>query len=83
MILPHTDLRNYTNGSTNLYYEDSFTENQILLKGRAIERSCIPDLSQALFTIELLSNLRKLPKRPWRKENNAQEILKRKAKNKA
>jgi hypothetical protein len=86
MILPHTDLCNCTNGSTNLYYEDSLTENQILLKDMLLSDPEFLDLSQALFTVEITTlNFEKNTKTPLGKENNivllnaAREILKRKA----
>jgi hypothetical protein len=86
MILPHTDLCNCTKGATNSYYEDSLTENQIILKDLLLSDPEFLDLSRALFTIEVNSVIfEKNAKKPLERENNivllhaAHEILKRKA----
>ncbi|KAJ3707126.1 hypothetical protein LUZ61_010831 [Rhynchospora tenuis] len=81
-----TDSCNCTKGSTDLHYEGSLTENQILLREMLLNDSEFVDLSQALFTLELNTvKFEKFTKTPLEKENNipllhtAHEILKRKA----
>lgn len=86
MILPHTDTCNCTKGSTNSYYDDLLTENQILLRDMLLSDSEFLYLSQTLFTIEATTvKFEKSTKSPLEKEKNiallhtAHEILKRKA----
>ncbi|KAF3321602.1 DUF761-associated sequence motif [Carex littledalei] len=81
-----TDSCNCTKGSTNVYHEDSLTEDQILLREMFLSDSEFLDLSQALFAIKVTTvEIEKMTKTPLEKGNNmalvhtAHEILKRKA----
>ncbi|KAJ4800011.1 Auxin-responsive protein [Rhynchospora pubera] len=81
-----TDSCNCTKGSTDLHYEDSLTENQILLREMLLNDSEFVDLCQALFALEVNTvKVEKFTKTPLEKANNipllhtAHEIIKRKA----